>query len=76
MQIMLFCNFGVWLVSGRFVDFRLKGRGFESCSSRHVGPWASPSLAVAFGASARNSDTVSVIVSGAPLSSSGHEEVP
>src|SRR6218665_491607 len=41
---------GGWWLIGRLVAFRPKGYGFETCSSRQ-GPWASPSLAVACGAS-------------------------
>ena len=28
---------GAWWLIGRFVDFCLKGRGFESCSGWHIG---------------------------------------
>ena len=40
--------YGAWWLIGRFDTFRLKGSGFESDTH---GLWASPSLAVAGGAS-------------------------
>ena len=46
----------LWL-SGKFGAMRLEGCRFES----HHGPWASPSLKVVCGASAWNSDKVSVL---------------
>ena len=50
-----------WWLIGRFVAFCQKGCGFESRFSSHLGTWASPSLAVACGASAWNSDTSSAL---------------
>ena len=56
-SLYLYSNCWAWWLIGRFNAFCPKGRGFESCSR----PWTSPSLAVACGASALNSDTVSVL---------------
>src|SRR6218665_1968209 len=59
---------GAWWLIGRFVAFRPKGRWFESHSSRHVGTLCKSLVCSCFRHSIR-------AVSGAPLSSSGHEEV-
>jgi len=45
-----------------------EGRGFDSCSSRHVGTLGKSFTYSFLCASAWNSDTVSVLQSGAPLS--------
>jgi len=53
--------YGAWWLIARFGVFRPKGRRFDPRSSRQVGTLISPSLAVACGASAWNSDAVSVL---------------
>ena len=51
----------VWWLIGRFVAFCPKGREFESHASRHEGILGKSFISVACGASAWNSDTVSVL---------------
>ena len=71
---MITLNFGAWWLIGRFDAFRLKGRGFESRSSRHVetlGKAFSRSFLWRFGMKPRHSIRA---MSGAPLSSSGLQE--
>ena len=63
----------VWRI-GRVDAFRPKGHGFDSRSSRHVGTLGKSfthSCLWCFGVKFRHSIRA---VSGAPLSSSGHEE--
>ena len=63
-----------WWLIGRFAAFRLKGRGFESHSDRHVGTlgkFFTCSCLWRFGVKLRHSIRA---VSGAPLSSNGLEE--
>ena len=65
---------GAWWLIGRLDAFRLKGRGFESRSSRHMGTLGKSfthSCLWRFGVKLRHSIRA---VSGAPLSSSGLEE--
>jgi len=53
-----------WLIS-ILGAFRPKGRRFEPALTTTWVPWASPSLEVAWGASAWNSETVSVLLGSA-----------
>ena len=64
---------GAWWLIGRFDTLRPKGRGFESCSGRHV-----ETLGKTFTRSCLRCFVMKLsihAVSGAPLSSSGLEEV-
>ena len=66
---------GVWWLTGRFGAFRTTGCALESLSSRHVGLHVGTFHSQLHVALRREtSDTVFVLESGAPLSSSGLEE--
>jgi len=64
---------GTWWRLGWVDNFQPEGRGFDSCSSRHVGTLGKSFTYSCLCASAWNADTVSVLQSGAPLSSRGLE---
>src|SRR6218665_533123 len=65
----LYCIENIWWRLGCVDSFQPEGRGFDSRSSRHVGTLGKSFTCSCLCASARNSDTVSMLWSGAPLSS-------
>src|SRR6218665_2528417 len=74
-RVLMHVPFGAWWLIGRYVAFRPKGRGFESCSSRNVGTLGKSfthSCLWRFGVKHWHSIRA---VFEAPLSSSGLEEM-
>ena len=61
---------GAWWLIGRFYAFRLKGRGFESCSGHHVATLTKSFSRSCFGVKLRHGIRA---VLGAPLRSGGLE---